>query len=166
MPDSTFHSSIGIRLADTCWNNRRAIMFCQFIITSVQNDLVLVIHRGRSLTVIRNQEPGSTSKVFVGVDMAQQPVLLLHVAAGLRVGVPAARQHGDKNERRPLFPGNAVRDVQRITCPVHLHGVPGLVRDAHCGLCRPRPSAILFAKLGVLIRYTSVCENSSAILRV
>ena len=56
-------------------------------IAAVQNDLVLVVLRGRRLAVVRNQKPGSASKVFIGVDVAQKPVLLLHVVAGFRVGI-------------------------------------------------------------------------------
>ena len=82
-----------------------------------------------------------------------------------RVGVPAAWQHGHKNVRRPLLPGNAVRDVQWIACPVHLHGVPGLVRDAHGGLRHPRPAAVLLAKLGVRVRNAALAANGAQFSR-
>ena len=66
-----------------------------------------------------------------GVNVAQHPILLLHIAADPRAGVPTARQYSGKDVSRPLLPGNAAGDIQRITGPIHLHGVPGLVRDAH-----------------------------------
>jgi hypothetical protein len=45
-----------------------------------------------------------------------------------------------------------IMDVQRISGPVHLHGVTRRVLDAHGGLRYPRPLAIFLTELGVLIR--------------
>ena len=87
-----------------------------------------IICNGGRLSVVRYEQAQYTAEVIEGVNMTQQPVLLLHIAAGLRIGVPTAWQHGHKDISRPLFSGNAVCDAQRITSPVHLHGILRLVR--------------------------------------
>ena len=160
----TLRGGLVVRPAYPRRDNRRAIVLRQLLVAAVQYHLIAVVGNGSGLGVVWNQQTRHAAEVIKGVDVAQKPVLLLHVAAGLRIGVPAARQYRHKNVSRPLFPGNAVGDVQRITGPVHLHGVPGLVCDAHGGLRNPRPAAVLLAVLGVRIRNAALAANLDAVL--
>ena len=159
----TFRCGLVVRPTYPRRDNRRAIVLRQLLVATVQYYFIPVVGNGSRLGIVRNQQTRHAAEVIEGVNVAQQPVLLLHVATGLRVGVPAARQHGHKDVSRPLLPGNAIRDVQRVTGPVHLHGVPGLVRDAHGGLRYSCPTAVLLTELSVGIWNAAIATHFGAV---
>ena len=113
--------------------------------------LSLLVGSG-GLAVVRNQQPGDAAKILEGVDVAGQPVLRLPSRAGFRIGVAAARQYGHEQVRRTLLTGYRIIHQNGISHPVHLHGVSGLVLDAHGGLCHLRPPPVLIPKLRVHVR--------------
>ena len=49
------------------------------LVTAVQYHFIAVVGNGSRLGIIRNQQPGDAAEVGIGVDMAEKPILLLHV---------------------------------------------------------------------------------------
>lgn len=66
-------------------------------------------------------------------------------------GVVAAGQNGNKQVGGALLARDRVLEGDGISSPVHLHGVPRLVLDAHGCRCNTCPTAVTFAKLGAHI---------------
>ena len=106
-------------------------MLRQFLIAFVQNHFVTGVFADGGSAIVGNQQTWNAAEVVECVNMAEQPVLRLHIAANLSVSVPAARQNGNEYVSRLHLSGNRISDVERIYRPVHLNGVAGLVRDAH-----------------------------------
>ena len=147
-----FRRALVLRLTDAGRNDRRAVVFGQFLVAAVQHGFISGVGRSGSFAVVRNQQPCHTAKILEGVDVTGQPVLCLHFFAGFRVGVAAARQHGDKQVRAALLSGCRVIHRKSISRPVHLDGVSWLVLDTHGGLRHPRPSPVLVPKLCAHVR--------------
>ena len=133
--DRTLNSSLVIRFPNTRWDNCRAVVFSHLLITLIQDSFISVVRRGCRLAVIGNQQPGNAAKIVVGMNMAQQPILHLHVIAGFGVGIPAAGQNGNEDVDRRELTGYRIRYIQRISGPVYLHSVSRLVRNPHGSLC-------------------------------
>ena len=139
-------------------------MIGHFLIALVQDGFIAVVLDCRGFGVVRDQKPRNASIIIVGMNVAEQPVLRLHVAAGLRVCLPAAGQHSNKNVSRIFFAGDRIGDVQRITSPVNLHCVTGFVSNPHCGFCDTCPAAIFLAELGVHVRNAAGIADFDTIL--
>ena len=139
-------------------------MLRKLLITAIEHHIIAGVGNDTGLEVVRNQEPGYTVEVIVGVDMAQQPVFCLHIVTGFRIDVAAARQDGYKQICGALFACYGVEYGNRITCPIHLHGVTRLVLDAHGGLGDPRPSAVLLSELSGLVRRPATLMALLAVL--
>lgn len=127
-------------------------MLSQFLVTAVQNHIVLGVGQRSRLAVVRDQQPCNTAEEVKSVDMAVQPVLGFHVLAGFRIGVVAAGQNGNKQISGTLFPGNRVLDGNGISGPIYLHGISRLVLDAHGRFCNACPAAVPLAKLSTHVR--------------
>ena len=145
-------SPIILRLADTRRYDCGAVMLGQFLVTAVQNHIVLGVGQRSRLAVVRDQQPCDATEVVECMDMAVQPVLGFHVVAGFRVGVVAAGQNGDKQVGGALLACDRVLEGDGISSPVHLHGVPRLVLDAHGCRCNACPTAVTFTKLSAHVR--------------
>ena len=128
-------------------------MLGQFLVAAVQNHIVPGVGQRGRFAVVRDQQPCDATEVVECMDMAVQPVLGFHVVAGFRVGVVATGQNGDKQVGGALLACDRVLEGDGISSPVHLHGVPRFVLDAHGRPCNARPTAVPFAKLGAHVRF-------------
>lgn len=108
-----------------------------------------------TLGIVRDQEPRDTTKVFIGMHVAEQPAFRLRAAAKFCVGITAAWEHRYKQIRRISGSSYRICDRERSACPVNFHGIAGLMVDPHSCLGFPGPAAIDLAELGVLIGYVS-----------
>ena len=86
-------------------------MLGEFLVASVQYGFIPRVGCHCRLAVVRNQQPWNAAEGRKGVDMAQEPTLQLHVAAGFRIGVPAAGKTGDEDIRRFRFAGSGIGNV-------------------------------------------------------
>lgn len=126
-------------------------MVRQFLVAAVKHRFILRITDGGSLSVVQNEQTGYALKIAVGMNMAQQPVFGFHVPAGLCIGIPPVRQYHHKDISRVLLSRYLIRDVQWISCPVHLHGVTQLMRDLHGRLGDSSPEPVLLTVLRVAV---------------
>ena len=110
--------------------NRGAVILRHLLVGSVQDGLIPGILCNAGLEIVRDQQPCHTSEVIVGMDMTGYPVLQPHIVASLSIGEAAAGQDGNEQIRLADLSGDRTMDVQRITDPVNLHGVTGLMLDA------------------------------------
>lgn len=105
------HRSPVIWLVHTCRDNHCVVMLHQFLLAAVRTNFIPIVANGSRLDVVQNHQTRHVAEVIKSMNVAQQSVFLFYVPAGLRIGVPDARQFSDKNVSRPQLPGNAVHDV-------------------------------------------------------
>ena len=97
--------------------------------------------RGNSLfEIVTDKDPGDSSVVAVHVDMALQPVLLIHAQTWLHVGHPAVDKIRTEKVHGHFLSGVPVKVMHCRPGPVHLDPVPRLVMDVVrelVGSCEP-----------------------------
>ena len=86
-------------------------MLGKLLVTPVQHSFVPGVGRRCCLAVIRNEQPENAAEIRKSVYMAQKPALLLHVAAGFRIGVPTAGQDGHEDGNCLKLAGNRFRPL-------------------------------------------------------
>jgi len=87
----SFCQGLVLRVLHSGWDNRSIVMLSQFLVTPVENCFIPGIFRNTGLQIIRDQQPGHTAEVAVGMGMTKKPVFQLHVVTGLGIGIAAAR---------------------------------------------------------------------------
>ena len=145
------------RLANTGRDNSSSVIFRKLTVAFVQSRFISGICNHAGFEIIRNQQPRDAAKVFISMDMAQQPILLLHISASFRVDVTAARERGNKQICLVFFTGNGVKIRNRFACPIDLHSVAGLVSNAHGCFCHASPTTVFVTELRAHIRLLTVC---------
>ena len=90
------------------------------------------------------------------MDVAQQPVFLLHIRAGFDIDVAAARKCSNEQISLVFLAGNRVVVWDSPTSPVNLHNLTRFMRYAHRCLCYTSPAAVLTAELCTHVRYLTV----------
>ena len=95
--------------------------------------------------------------------MAQQPVFLLHIAAGFHIDVTAAGKRSNKQICFVFIACSSIVIRNRFACPVYLHCVARLVRDAHGRFRYTSPTAVLVAELRAHVRLLTVCTAIIAV---
>ena len=80
--------------------------------------------------------------------MAGDPGLLLHVQKCLCVGVAAVGQHRHKQVCVQFLTGVRVHQGCRLTGPVYLHGLTGLVFQVHSGFGLVDIVRVILVELG------------------
>lgn len=98
--DRPFRMALVLGMFHASRNNSRSVVFCQLLITAVQYRLVTRILGHAGLEVVRDEQTSDAAEILLGVDMAFQPVLQLHVSGDLCISVAAARQNGYEHVRR------------------------------------------------------------------
>ena len=161
--DRAFRRGLVVRLANSCGDDGDVVMLRQLLVAFVQYRFVTGVLADCCLTVVGDQQARDTAEVIESVNMAEQPVLRLHIAANLGVGIPAAGQHGDKYVSRLYLSGNRIGDVEWVSCPIYLSRVTGLVRDAHGRFRNASPTAVLLAELRVHIWDPARSANLNAV---
>src|SRR5699024_1582452 len=79
--------------AGTGWKNSGAIVLRHLLVGLVEHSLCPGILDNTGLEVVRCEDAGDSAEIPVGVDMAGDPGLLLHVQKGLCVCIAAVWQH-------------------------------------------------------------------------
>ena len=139
------------------------IILRHLLVSTVQNSFIAGILCDTGLEIVRNQQTGYTTKVVIGVHVAADPVLQLHVVAGFRIGEAAAGQDSHKQICFAHLASDWIMDIQRISCPVHLHSVTGLVLDPHGCFRHSGPLAVFLTILGVHIGHCALGAALAAV---
>lgn len=121
--------------------------------------IVVCVVADGSRAVIGNHQTRKTAEVIEGVNMAEQPVLCLHIVANLSVGVPATRKNGDKYVGRLHLSCSRTGDIERVSLPRDRSSINGLVRNARGCFCNTCPTVILLTEL----RDSACCHNLYAV---
>ena len=146
-----------LRVVHSGRNDGGAVIFCQLLISAVQDGFVASVLGNTGLEIVGYQQPSYTAEIIVGMDMAGDPVLQLHIVTDFRIGKAAAGQDSHEQVRLADLTGDRIMDIQSCTGPVHLHSIAGLVLDTHGCLGHIGPTAILFTKIGVHVRHRTFC---------
>ena len=107
------------------------IVLRHLLVGLVEHSLCPGILDHTGLEVVRCEDAGDSAKIPVGVDMAGDPGLLLHIQKGLCVCIAAVWQHRYKQICFQPLPGVCVHQSCRLASPVHLHGFTRLVFQMH-----------------------------------
>ena len=108
------------------------------------------------IRVVRRKDAGDAAKIPVGVDMACDPGLPLHVRKGLCVGVAAIEQHCYKQVGIQPRTGVRVHQCRCLASPVHLHGLAGLVLQVHGSFGLVDIVCVVLVELGGFVGQLSV----------
>lgn len=105
-------------------------MASQRLVGLVQDDLSLLGMLGDAgLEVVADASDGDAPEELVGVDMAKQPGVLLHVRRGLDVCVLGVRQGGNEQVGLADLAGGLAHQPHGRAGPVDLHDLPRLVLE-------------------------------------
>ena len=96
--------------------------------------------------------------------MAHQPVFLLHIGTGFNIKIAAARQCCHEQTRFVLLAGDRVVIRDSAASPVHLHCVPGFVRNTHRCFRNTSPAAVFVTKLRAHVRLFTARVGTLTIL--
>ena len=106
------------------------IVFCQFLITAVENRILIAgVFKDSGFKIVADENPCAPTEKRVYVDMGCNPVFLLHRQECFRITIHAERQGRDKQITAST--GVSVRIVYMQFCPCSVNHEPvsGLMLD-------------------------------------
>src|SRR5699024_8942955 len=128
-----------------------AIVVCEFCIAAVQDGIHAGIFQHTGTEIVRDRQPGYAAEILIGMYMAEQPVFRLHVTAELSINIAAAGKDPYKKVCGNSLSSNRIFDRQCPACPVHFHGISGLMMDPHRSFGFFCPCPVNVTKLCILV---------------
>ena len=103
------------------------------------------------------------AEIVERMNMTVHPVLCLHVIAGFRIDITAAREHRYKQIGRTLCASSQVIYRDSISDPVNLDCISRLMLNAHGCLGNASPSAVFVTELSAHVRRAATFITFAAV---